>query len=356
MKYLHACILVGGLTAAGCSGGPETGNSGCQNVLGSSCQVTIPEGVVRAEPASTSEGKTLTFHLDIFDTDPEDKVTCELDPLGNGIFPFKGTCPTSVNYVYQESGPFSPKVKAADSQENELERTAAVTVAEASGNGSSITKFRLFDKKLFPVRNARFCIRPVVSPSGCLPINVTEGPPPGTYFVVPRLPQDTPAANPFKIIVTQGSANLQAVLIGRVDADNTRNEMDFSLPFDCPPSSQDCTDADEDDKLGILSGTVTSQTTGAPILGAEISLLALGTGEELTVPGVSGENGQYEVTTVSKDSAALKETVVVRVRADEFQEAISTVVLDFVPEGGDEDNKFNTIYFFGFNFSLEPLP
>lgn len=352
MNATHTSLMLCALLLAGCGGGGGLSGGGCQNTLGDSCKATVPEGSFSATPATTSEGKALTLNLDIFDTDPNDTVTCELDPLGDGSSLFKSlSCPTTLSYVYQESGTFVASVKATDTQDNVLESTTNITIVESESAGTAITKFRLFDNKLFSVRNASFCIRPLGAPSGCSPVTITEGPPAGTYFAVPGLPTDNPAANPFKIIITLDSDEgpIRDTIVARVDADNTRATVDFSIPFDCTPSSGNCKPAEGVvEQRDILSGIITSAATGLPVLGAEIDLISLEDGTtKLAATAISGENGQYELQT-SQD-----ETAIVRVRVTGFREAISTVKLE---RTADQDNPIKNIYYFGFNFALEPLP
>lgn len=371
------CGLLFGL--AGCGGGAETlGESGCQNFLGSDCEKTVPEGKLITSTEAAVEGKSTLFDLNIFDRDPADEVICSFDPLGNGSASLKILCPSFVSYVYQESGQFQSSVTAVDKQGNVLEDSSPATVAEDNSSGrTKITHFRLFDTLLRPIRNAIFCIRPVGAPSGCSPLNITEGPPPGTYFVVPGLPIDNPDATPFKIIVTQGSGaeRVSATLIGRVDADNIRSSVDFSLPFFCPESSNNCTAKTETvERRGIISGFVTSLGTGAPIAGAEIQVLfpkEKGTfnlqnpdaDADTVWSGVSGDNGQFEVETAREGAPENTDAekrdpregvALVRVRADGYKEAISTIQLDFIDAVLDPETTFSSTYFFGLNFALEP--
>lgn len=341
---LELRLVLAAFALAGCSQATvET--SGCQNLLGNTCKPTEPSGNFAVEPNPVVEGKNVVFNLDIADPNPDEAVTCQLDPDGDGVFQLNVACSGPTNYVFQSTGTVVAKVKVRDSQNQETILSRAVTVSQAVG-GLPVTQFKLVDLVGEPVSGAKIC---VVQPGEfeCdSDIRVDDGPL-GTYTVTPALPQDSPTPKEFRLLVvvpTTDPDKGRTIAKIRVDNDNLAEVVTVLAPLNCDAVA--CVDkAGEADPgvFGVLSGVVAAEN-GTRIAGAQVSIsggVATG-GPYRTV--FTDANGQFDL--LINVNGSLRETVAkssMLVFADGFASALSQI-------------EVTSRNYMGVNFELEPLP
>lgn len=329
------------LCLTSCAGKIE--ETGCKNLLGSKCIPTEPAGAFTATPNPAAEGTAVTFKFNFSDPDPKDVVTCVFDPEGDGSYQINIACGGGQSYIYQAAGTYNSSVKASDKQGVVVTFTVPVVVGEGPP-GIPVTQIQMLDAARTEVTGASVCVI-LSGETDCTPsISVSEigG---GLYSVTPSLPQDTPAANPFKLKITQGGTPVTVTLDTRVDNDNLIGTVTLITPLDCTTDPANCSDVNSPAVKGTiatLSGVVFSSANGNPVANAQVSISggnATGGPFATVFTNNSGEFALLVNVGTNLTNAITNSTI--RINADGFDEVVSQFAV--TPR-----------HFFGLNFFINP--